>query len=101
FTARWHKLKGAGRLANEDIRHRFRAELILLQGKLVPFQRLLGHLAEAENFKEKSETPPVAPHESTYPLGGDIAFDALLGNLNADLWAFEKADIVNRRRAVL
>jgi hypothetical protein len=101
FTARWHKVKGTGRLANEDGRRDFRHALILLQQKLIPFQRLLGQLAEDENFKEKSETPEIAPYATVFSLGNDIASHNLLGNVDANIWECEKADIVRHRQVVL
>ncbi len=56
FTAYWHKVKVAGRLDSSDTCHRFRRELIGLQGKLRLFMRLLGHLAEGDDFSAGTES---------------------------------------------
>ncbi len=49
FTAKWHKRQVDGHLANEDVCHEFRAELLELQDKLRPFLYLLGALAEGDD----------------------------------------------------
>ncbi|MEX1027234.1 MAG: patatin-like phospholipase family protein [Candidatus Paceibacterota bacterium] len=56
FTAKWHKRKEAGELDLEYVRHEFRAELAQLQRKLLPFQRMLGRLAEGEAFVPETAT---------------------------------------------
>lgn len=49
FTAKWHRRSELGELSREDVCHEFRAELIHLQHRLVPFQTLLGRLAEGDD----------------------------------------------------
>ena len=75
FTAYWHKVKVEGRLSSSDTCHRFRRELIGLQGKLRLFMRLLGHLAEGDDFRAGTEsgieTAIVYP---AYDLGDAIEF---------------------------
>ena len=56
FTADWHRVKVAGRLSSSDTCHLFRRELARLQGKLRLFMRLLGHLAEGDDFRPGTES---------------------------------------------
>ena len=103
FTAKWHKLKEAGRLANEDVRHQFREQLIYVQEKLGPFQKLLSHLAEDKESKDESELHEGSPPASDFPLGGDLVFDKLLGKLEAEkaILEQEKKEVKKRREVVL
>ena len=56
FTAYWHKVKVAGHLDSSDTCHQFRRELSALQRNLPLFMRLLGHLAEGDDFKPGTES---------------------------------------------
>jgi hypothetical protein len=98
FTAKWHKVKEAGRLGNEDVRRDFRRELLGLQEKLRLFQRLLGHLAEGDSFKENSETGFPAAAPVTVALGADVTVPP---RLDANIWQREREYILQRRRTVL
>ena len=55
FAAKWHERKCSGELANEDIRHRLRSELIQLQAKLRVFTTVLGAIAEGAEFRDGSQ----------------------------------------------
>ncbi len=101
FTARWHKLKLAGRLSNEDTRRDFRQRFLDLQVKLTRFQTLLGHLAEDADFKVGSESGLIVGGAPQFNLGGDIAADAALATLHPAIWVSEKAEIIKRRETVL
>lgn len=75
FTAYWHKVSVAGRLSSSDTCHRFRRELTELQVTLRLFMRLLGHLAEGEDFKAGTESgiEDTVVYED-YNLGDDLTF---------------------------
>lgn len=75
FTANWHRIKVAGRLSSSDTCHLFRRELEQLQGKLRLFMRLLGHLAEGDNFRPGTESGiESAIIYPIYDLGAAIEF---------------------------
>ncbi len=103
FTAYWHKVKVAGRLSSSDTCHRFRRELIDLQGKLRLFMRLLGHLAEGDDFRTGTEsgieTEIVYPE---YDLGAAIEFgvaDSEIPIRNATaIDAAERQEVLARRK---
>jgi hypothetical protein len=83
-TAKWHKAKCEGALANEDRRHEFRGELIRLQNELRIFTTVLGRLAEGADFCDESESWPKNPAPAgpgnmaspePAPIDGDIPFN--------------------------
>lgn len=63
FTAKWHKRQKTGELDLEYVRHEFRAELVQLQEKLLPFQATLGRLAEGDSFVPGTETSRAVKQE--------------------------------------
>ena len=75
FTANWHKVKVAGHLDSRDTCHRFRRELRGLQEKLRHYMRLLGYLAEGDDFKPGTESGIASTVIYTqYDLGKSIPF---------------------------
>jgi hypothetical protein len=100
FTAKWHKIKEAGGLGNEDTCHDFRLELQELRKKLLPFQQLMGVLALGAEFRTGSEGGIEEQHGPS-AIGPDIFSDGLLGITNAEIWPKEAAEVLSRRRTVL
>ena len=100
FTAKWHAILITGGLDNEDIRHEFRLELIDLQDKLLAFQRLMGLLAEGDDFRDDSAESG-AEKQQQFPLGDDILPSGLLGIEQPVMWKCENAEVLSRRRFVL
>jgi hypothetical protein len=102
FTAYWHKVRVTGRLSSSDTCHRFRRELIELQGKLRLFMRLLGHLAEGDDFRAGTESgiESAIPY-TEYDLGAAIEFgvsDSEIPIRNADaIDAAERQEVIARR----
>ena len=102
FTADWHRVKLAGRLSSSDTCHRFRRELIDLQGKLRLFMRLLGHLAEGDDFSAGTESGiESAIVYPAYDLGSAIEFGVTdseipLGNATA-IDEAERQEVFARR----
>ncbi len=75
FTAGWHKVKVDGHLGSSDTRHQFRRELTKLQSKLRLFMRLLGCLAEGDDFRPGTESGiESADVYPAYNLGPSIPF---------------------------
>jgi hypothetical protein len=102
FTAYWHKVMVAGRLSSSDTCHRFRRELAALQGKLRLFMRLLGHLAEGDDFKAGTESGiEAAVVYPEYDLGDAIAFGVTGSrmpiNNAADIDKAERPEVLARR----
>jgi len=103
FTAYWHKVKVAGQLGNSDTCHRFRRELAELQGKLRLFMRLLGHLAEGDEFTPGTESGiESAVVYPAYDLGSALEFgieDSLVPIHNAaEIDQRERDEVIARRR---
>jgi len=103
FTAYWHKVKVAGRLGSSDSCHRFRRELIGLQGKLRLFMRLLGHLAEGDDFSAGTESGvELAIVYPQYDLGPALEFgvsDSQIPVRNAAaIDTAEQQEVIARRK---
>ncbi len=102
FTAKWHKVKVAGRLSSSDTCHQFRRELARLQEKLRMFMLLLGHLAEGDDFQPGTqsgiETTVVYPQ---YDLGAPIKFGVsgskIPIDIATDIDAAERPEVLARR----
>lgn len=111
YTARWHRWKTDGRLADERSRRQFRYELKLLQPRLLEFVELLRLLvqgpsgsaratADFETLVKKTRSPAGVAN-----LGGSIL--AGIGNevplrdgpLGSDLGKFATADEINATEA--
>ena len=90
FTAKWHEIQVKGGLGNEDVCHDFRLELQELRDKLIPFQQLLGRLAEGDDFQKGSEGG-VLEQRPPYDMGPPIVSTGLLGISDANIWAQEAA----------
>jgi hypothetical protein len=102
FTSDWHGVKVAGRLSSSDTRHLFRRELAQLQGKLRLFMRLLGYLAEGDDFRPGTESGiESAIIYPTYDLGTSIEFgvsgsEIPLGNASS-IDVAERQEVAARR----
>ena len=103
FTAYWHRVEEAGHLSSSDTSHLFRGGLRELQEKLRIFMRLLGYLAEGDNFKRGTESGI----ESTvvyreHDLGPSIPFgvaDSRIPIANAAaIDAAERLEVFARRK---
>ena len=102
FTAYWHKVKVAGRLSSSDTCHQFRRELAQLQRQLRFFMRLLGHLAEGDDFRPGTESGIESQVDySQYDLGDAIEFgvrDSQIPISNAvAIDAAEQPEVLARR----
>ena len=103
FTAYWHKVKVAGRLGSSDRCHQFRRELIGLQRKLRIFMRLLGHLAEGDDFSAGTESGvESAIVYPQYDLGAALEFgvsDSQIPVRNAAaIDTAEQQEVIARRK---
>jgi Patatin-like phospholipase len=103
FTAKWHKAKCEGKLANEDDRHRLRGELSELQKGLRLFATVLGALAEGAGFCKDSESWPTAAGGGAATADGaipfDIAFDEFVDKTVAAKIRWEEYNEIHKRRA--
>jgi hypothetical protein len=105
FTAKWHKKKVNGRLANDDVRRQFRQELKLkLQHKLRQFSILLGRLAEGDVFQIGSESGLPRHSGNQRGLQEPIEFDQILLDENVinreEILYLEQHAIRERREAI-
>jgi len=103
FTAYWHKVEVAGRLSSSDTCHRFRRELVHLQGKLRLFMQLLGHLAEGEDFRPGTESGiEAAVAYPPYDLGAAIEFGVVDSQIPirnaAAIDQVERREVIARRK---
>lgn len=81
LTARWHKKKIAGHLENDDDRREFRKELGELQARLIEFCRLLGSIAEGDEYLDGDSCNSDPEKDDTAALdalGPEIPFDQIL-----------------------
>src|SRR5262249_6885898 len=92
-----------GRLSSSDTCHQFRRELAHLQGTLRLFMRLLGHLAEGDDFRPGTEsgieTVVLYPE---YDLGDAITFGVTGSEIPirnaAAIDQAERQEVLARRR---
>ncbi len=106
FTAKWHKQKCDGALANEDVRHELRGELIKLQADLRIFATVLGALAEGPEFRTGSQSWPTTDQNDadraeagTRSIPFDIAFDEFVDPVVAAKIRWHEHNEIRRRRA--
>ncbi len=104
LTAKWHKKAIENRLANDDDRREFRQELSVVRNRMVAFCKLMGAMAEGEDFVGSSgcERVPVDVDSSlSKDLGEPILFDRVLFDDSVlgsnELYLAEKAAIRARR----
>lgn len=55
FTAKWHRISGAGGFSDPKTCAQFRRELGLLQGRLVTYARALADIANVEDLTELND----------------------------------------------
>lgn len=107
LTAKWHKKSIEGRLLNDDDRREFRRDLKGLRKVMAVLCRVLGSIAEGDDFREPDACEVgsgKSEGQGAGVLGASISFDHILleGSVarRDDLFQVESAEIRARRGAL-
>jgi hypothetical protein len=81
LTAKWHRRNIAGYLLHDDDRREFRRELSAVQARLIAFCRILGRMAEGDEYLPDEACGSFrqsADADRSVDTGADIPFDRIL-----------------------
>ncbi|MEQ9411261.1 MAG: patatin-like phospholipase family protein [Fuerstiella sp.] len=106
-TARWHKLKLEGKLAQEDLRREFRRDLQGVQEHIRKFQKLLLKIARGTDVDTAASELSLVAEDEKVQLGDPVPYNILLGLDQSGpdspgqlILQAERKEIAHRRQAV-